>query len=128
MNAQRASFVQAVLEGVPLPATRSQLLAYARAQDASVARDIEALPDQEYDRLDAVGELLTMQPSPPKPPERVLPRPESGKPPGGDDYLEPFPSDTGAVRHDAPRQNPPAKAIDRASKTQKKQEAEQGGG
>jgi Protein of unknown function (DUF2795) len=127
VNAQRSVYVQAVLEGVPLPATRSQLLAYARANDASVVRDLEALPDGEFDRLDAVGELLTMQPSAPKPPEHGLARPESGKPPGGDDYLEPFPSDTGKVRHDAPRTSPPQQAIEQASETQKKQQAEQGG-
>jgi hypothetical protein len=126
VNAQRASFVQVVLEGVPLPATRTQLLEYARAQDGSVATDLEGLPDREFDRLDEVGELLTMQPSAPRPPEHGLPKPESGKPPGGDDYLKPHPSDTGKVRHDAPRTNPPQKAIEKASKTQKKQKAEQG--
>jgi hypothetical protein len=31
------------------------------------------------------------------------------------------------VRHSTPRQNPPEKAIKKASKTQKKQKAEQGG-
>jgi hypothetical protein len=127
VNAQRASYVQAVLEGVPLPATRSQLLEYARANDTSIVRDLQQLPDEEFDRLDAVGELLTMQPSAPKPPEHGLPRPESGKPPGGDDYLTPHPDDTGKVRHDAPRTNPPQKAIEQASETQKKQKAEQGG-
>jgi Protein of unknown function (DUF2795) len=125
VNAQRASLVQAVLEGVPLPATRNQLVEYARSQDVSIVADLEQLPDREFDRLDAVGELLTMRPSAPKPPQHGLPRPESGKPPGGDDYLTPHPTDTGKVRHDAPRQNPPAKAIEKASKTQKKQKAEQ---
>ena len=127
MNAQRASEIQAVLEGVPLPAKKTQLLEYARAQAPSVVADLEGLPDGEFDRLDRVGQLLTMQPSAPKPPEHGLPRPESGKPPGGDDYLTPFPADTGRVRHDAPRDNPPAKAIEKASKLQKKQKAEQGG-
>jgi hypothetical protein len=128
VNTQRATYIQAVLEGVPLPTTREQLLAYARANDPSVARDLETLPaDTQFDRLDAVGELLTMHPSAPKPPERGLPRPESGKPPGGDDYLTPFPGDTGKVRHDAPRTNPPQKAIEQASQTQKAQKAEQEG-
>jgi hypothetical protein len=126
MDAQRATEIQTVLEGVTLPATRKDLLAYARENDAGIIRDLEQLPDGEYDRLDAVGELLTMQPSAPKPPEHGLPRPESGKPPGGDDYLTPFPSDTGFVDHDAPRTNPPQKAIEEASKTQKRQKAEQG--
>ena len=115
-----------MLEGVPLPATRDQLIAYARAEDPAIVRDLEGLPDEEFDRLDAVGDLLTLEPAAPKP-GGSLPRPESGKPPGGDDYLEPFPSDTGLVRHDAPRQDPPQKAIEEASETQKRQKAEQGG-
>ncbi|HEY0416508.1 MAG TPA: DUF2795 domain-containing protein [Gaiellaceae bacterium] len=126
MNAQRAAEIQAVLEGVPLPATRDQLIAYARAEDPAIVRDLEGLPDEEFDRLDAVGDLLTLEPAAPKP-GGSPPRPESGKPPGGDDYLEPFPSDTGLVRHDAPRQDPPQKAIEEASETQKRQKAEQGG-
>ena len=125
MNAQRAARIQAVLEGVPLPATRSQLLEYAQAEDPEVVRDLEGLPDEQFDRLDAVGELLTLVPTVAQPAQSV-PRPESGKPPGGDDYLEPFPSDTGRVRHDAPRQNPPQKAIEQASQTQKRQQASQG--
>ncbi len=125
MNAQRATEIQAVLEGVPLPASRAELIAYARREDPGVVRDLEGLPDERFDRLDAVGELLTLAPSTPRPSDD-LPRPESGKPPGGDDYLRPFPSDTGLVRHDAPRQNPPAKAIEKASKAQKRQAAEQG--
>jgi hypothetical protein len=112
VNAQRASEIQAVLEGVPLPATRKQLLEYARENDASVVSDLQGLPDAKFDRLDAVGELLTM--------------PESGKPPGGADYLTAHPADTGKVHHDAPRTNPPQQAIEKASKTQKRQQAEQG--
>ena len=125
MNTQRTSEIQAVLEGVPLPASKKQLLDYARAQDGSIVTDLEGLPDQDFDRLDQVAELLTMRPSAPKP-EQDLPRPESGKPPGGPDYLKPFPSDTGAVRRTAPPDNPPQKAIQQASQTQKRQQAEQG--
>lgn len=125
MNAQRAAEIQSVLEGVPLPATRSVLLAYAREQVPDVTRDLEGLPDEEFRSLDEVGRLLTLVPTAPKPAIGV-PRPESGKPPGGDDYLTPHPSDTGRVRHDAPPQNPPQKAIERASETQKKQKAAQG--
>lgn len=128
MNAQRATEIQAVLEGVPLPATRAMLVDYARTQDATVARDLESLPEREYRRLDEVGELLTRTPTAPTPPGHDLPRPESGKPPGGDDYLSAFPTDTGRVRHDAPRQNPPQKAIEKASQTQKRQQAARGGG
>ena len=126
MDTKRAAEIQAVLEGIPLPAKKRQLVEYARGQDASIARELEGLPDEEFDRLDAVGELLTLVPTRPRE-GAPLPLPESGKPPGGADYLTPFPSDTGRVRHDAPRQNPPQKAIEKASKLQKKQKAAQGG-
>ena len=126
MNTQRAAEIQAVLEGVPLPATRSELIAYAQEQSPSVAEDLQGLPDEEFRRLDEVGELLMLVPTAPAPRDD-LPRPESGKPPGGPDYLTPRPPDTGRVRHDAPRDNPPQKAIEQASETQKKQLAEQGG-
>jgi hypothetical protein len=127
MNTQRASEIQAVLEGVPLPASRRQLLDYARAQDASIVRELERLPEETFDHLDAVGERLTVQPEAPAPPADTVPRPESGKPPGGDDYLTAFPADTGRVRHSAPRDNPPQKAIEQASELQKQQKQEQGG-
>jgi hypothetical protein len=126
MNAQRAAEIQAVLEGIPLPARRSQLIAYAQGQSPALAEDLEGLPDEEFRRLDEVGELLMLVPSAPAPADD-LPRPESGKPPGGPDYVTPAPSDTGRVRHDAPRDNPPQKAIEEASEKQKKQQAEQGG-
>jgi hypothetical protein len=126
VDTQRAAEIQAVLEGVPLPAGKSELVEYARAQDEGVARELAGLPDEQFDRLDRVGELLTLVPSAPKPGPRP-PLPESGSPPGGPDYLEPFPADTGLVRHDAPRQNPPQQAIEKASRLQKKQQAAQGG-
>ena len=126
MNAQRAAEIQSILEGVPLPATRRQLLRYAQANDTRVVAELRGLPDEEYRRLDEVGELLTLGPSVPRSGER-LPRPESGKPPGGPDYLRAHPSDTGRVRHDAPRDNPPEQAIERSSQQQKKQQAEHGG-
>jgi hypothetical protein len=125
VNTQRVAEVQAVLEGVSLPATRSQLIAYARGQEPDVVRDLERVPDREYDRLDAVGEaLLRVQPLAAR--EDRVPKPKSGQPPGGPDYLRPFPDDTGRVRHDAPSGNPPQKAIEHASETQKRQAAEQG--
>jgi hypothetical protein len=126
VDTQRAAEIQAVLEGIPLPAKKSELVEYARAQDDGIARELEGLPDEEFDRLDAVGEILMLVPTAPGPDGR-LPRPESGKPPGGQDYLTPNPSDTGLVRHSAPRQNPPQQAIEKATKLRKKQKAEQGG-
>ncbi|HZQ83112.1 MAG TPA: DUF2795 domain-containing protein [Gaiellaceae bacterium] len=124
MNSQRAAQVQVVLEGIPLPATKSDLIAYARAQDPAVVSDLEGLPDELFRRLDEVGELLMRVPSAPKPGPR-LPRAESGVPPGGADYLTPFPDDTGKVRHDAPPANPPQKAIEQQTKRQKRQASAQ---
>jgi Protein of unknown function (DUF2795) len=126
MDTQRAAEIQAVLEGIPLPAQKSMLIAYARKQDASVADELQGLPEQEYARLDEVGQLLTLAPTARKPEPR-RPLPESGKPPGGPDYLTPFPTDTGLVRDDAPRQNPPKQAIEEQTSRQKRQKAEQGG-
>lgn len=124
MDSQRAAELQAVLEGIRLPATRDELIAYALEQDPRFVRDLEELPDEEFDRLDAVGELLMRPPTAARE-KAPPPHPESGKPPGGDDYLRPFPADTGRVRDDAPPSNPPQKAIEEASQTLKQQQAEQ---
>ena len=86
-----------MLEGIRLPAARGDLIAYARRYDASIAAELEALPDDEFDRLDAVGELLRDVPSSPRP-EPEAPRPESGEPPGGPDYVKPSPANTGESR------------------------------
>jgi hypothetical protein len=61
----------------------------------------------------------------PRPPR---PYPESGLPPAGDDYVNPA-ARSGAVRPDWPADNPPEKAIDEQTKTQKEQQArrERGG-
>ena len=37
MTMQRAAEIQVVLEGVPLPASKQQLVAYARSEDADAA-------------------------------------------------------------------------------------------
>lgn len=123
-DTQRAAEIQAVLEGVPLPATRAELVAYAREQEPDVVRDLERLPDEVYAHLDQVGERLAPV-AVPRRADGALPAPESGEPPGGDDYTRAFPDDTGRVRHDAPPGNPPQKAVEQASQTQKKQQAEQ---
>jgi hypothetical protein len=119
VNLQRSAEIQVVLEGVTLPATRDELVHYAALHDAAAAVELERIPDREYESIDEVGEAL----SPTQPvhsTEDWLPKPESGKPPGGDDYLRPFP-ESGQVRTDAPPDNPPQKAIEKASETQKKQ-------
>jgi hypothetical protein len=84
-----AAETQVVLEGVPLPARKERLLAYARAQDAEerILAALRSLPEREYRALDEVGEeLARVQP------ERVRaqphePRAESGAVPGGDAYV-----------------------------------------
>jgi hypothetical protein len=88
-----AARTQTVLEGVRLPATRAELERHARdaAADDEVLAAIARLPDRRYGRIDDVGELIA--PTHPGD-ERGLatPRPHSGAPPGGDDYLVPSPS------------------------------------
>jgi hypothetical protein len=90
MDFQRAAEIQIVLEGISLPATRDELVEYARREDRSAAQALERIPDGEYDRLDAVGEALRRT-APQRREQTQLPRPESGEPPGGGDYLEPHP-------------------------------------
>ena len=55
-----AAETQVVLEGVPLPARKERLLAYARAQDAEerILAALRSLPEREYRALDEVGEEL----------------------------------------------------------------------
>jgi len=124
VNAQRANEIQVMLEGVPLPAKRADLIRYAQEHDPALVNDLAGLPDEEFPDLDAVGELLTMQPSAAKAAAKP-PRPESGKPPGGDAYLTPF-NESGAVRHDAPRTRPPQDVLEQQTETQKRQQAKQG--
>jgi hypothetical protein len=125
MNLQRVAEIQVVLEGVKLPATRDELVRYAETYDTEAARELASISNREYERLDDVGEELAPT-QPARASTQKPPRPESGKPPGGDDYLRPFP-ESGKVRPDAPRDNPPQKAIEQAQETVKKQKAAQGG-
>jgi hypothetical protein len=119
MDNQGAAELQALLEGVPLPATKRELVAYARTQDGDAARYLESLPDREYRSLDEVGEALApVQPS--RSQSEPLPHEESGEPPGGEDYVTPHP-EPGAVRHDAPPSNPPQKALESQTQAQTEQ-------
>jgi len=126
MDLQRSAEIQVVLEGIPLPASRDQLVQYAARFDEDAARSLETIPNREYEHIDEVGGELAATKVVAATGDK-LPKPESGKPPGGDDYLRPNP-EPGAVRHDAPRDHPPQKPIEQASKTQKRQKAEQEGG
>jgi hypothetical protein len=80
--------IEELLVGVPLPATKQELVDYARSQPGGsrAAERLQRIPDREYTAIqDAAEELEPVQP------ERSSPRiepptPESGKPPGGDAY------------------------------------------
>ena len=101
---QRVAMLQGLLEGVPLPATRDELIEYAEQQDGGHAfrPELERLPDREYGALDEVGEALApVQPlwDGARPNE---PHPESGLPPGGDAYTDAA-AEPGAVREQGPR-------------------------
>lgn len=122
---QRSAEIQAVLEGISLPAKKQELISYMREQDGSFVSDLEGLPDEEFRSIDEVGRLLTLVVTAPQP-GQDLPRAESGNPPGGKDYLEAFPEDTGKVRHTAPPANPPQQAIEKATKKKKRQMAAHG--
>jgi hypothetical protein len=80
------AYLEALLEGVPLPATRSDLITYAkRNHDRRAAELLTSLPEGRYDWLDQVGEAL--EPVQPKwPRRRQVPKAESGLPPGGPAY------------------------------------------
>lgn len=113
-----------MLEGVPLPAKKRQLIDYAREQDEAAATELQRLPDKEYRSLDDVGEALApVQPERPTP-DAQKPHEESGLPPGGDSYTDPHP-EPGAVRPSAPASNPPQKALEQQTKTQKQQQEKQ---
>jgi hypothetical protein len=101
---QRAAELQALLEGVALPATREELIDYAMRQANGdwFRAELEGLPEREFGSLDEVGEeLVSVQPSPDRQQPRE-PRPESGMPPGGDAYTNPE-AEPGAVREQGPR-------------------------
>jgi hypothetical protein len=82
--------VESVLEGLPLPAGRREILEYARAEGLEgdlLAELGRRLGSQQYPSLDAIGEeLVTVQPT-----RRRLtdapPAPESGDLPGHDAYV-----------------------------------------
>jgi len=94
--------LESLLEGVPLPTGRRELIEYARRQDHAVALQLETLPDREYRSLDEVGEALEPAQPTPVPEHAPLPHSESGLPPGGDDYLK-ADAKPGAVRSHGPQ-------------------------
>ncbi len=95
--------LQALLEGVDLPARKRELVHYARAQTArlELLRLLERLPEREYRSLDEVGEALEpVQPPRHQAPQRT-PRAESGVPPGGEAYTDAS-AEPGRVRERGP--------------------------
>jgi hypothetical protein len=86
VGSRRAAEIQVVLEGIRLPASRAELAEYAASFDLDAAAAIRRLPDRRYGSIDEVGEALV--PREPRPsPERRLPRPERGSPPGREAYV-----------------------------------------
>jgi hypothetical protein len=83
--------IEALLVGVPLPATKDELLAYARRQhggERAVAL-LEGIPEREYRALQDVGEELEPRQVEERkqPPQTELPEVESDLPPGGAAYV-----------------------------------------
>jgi hypothetical protein len=86
MGTQRIAEIQVVVEGIRLPATRDELVSYARRYDAAAAEQLASLPKGSYDSIDAAAEALRrVQPSPRD--AQPLPASANGSPPGGSDYL-----------------------------------------
>jgi hypothetical protein len=90
VDASRAAELQVLLEGVPLPAEKATLLAYAVQQHAEpVFIDaLRTLPERQYVSIDDVAEELLHVHPPPQSAEPPPPREESSGPPGGDAYTE----------------------------------------
>jgi hypothetical protein len=98
VSAQQAAEIQALLEGVALPAHKRDLVRYARREQAAdAAAQLEKIPDREYKSLDEVGEALFPVQPPSGKAQAEIPHAESGQPPGGDAYTDPDP-DTGRIQ------------------------------
>jgi hypothetical protein len=125
VDTARAAEIQVVLEGIPLPASRDELVRYARAEDERAASALAKIPDRTYTRLDAVGEeLVRVQPEPAE--DAPEPAVESDLPPGGDDYVNTKPR-SGAVRRDAPKDSQAQKTLEKQSQTLARQQKKQSG-
>ena len=123
MDFQRVAEIQVVLEGISLPATRDELVEYALRQDGDAAAVLARLPDRRYERIDAVGEAL--RPTSPRRSEpELLPKPESGLPPGGADYVTAHP-ESGAVRPPDGPVTPPQDVIEEQTQAQQRQQQAQ---
>jgi hypothetical protein len=84
------SQVEALLVGITLPASKDELVAYARAQPGGerAATRLEQIPEREYRAIQEAGEELEpVQPEHEPTPRIEQPHPESGQPPGGPGYV-----------------------------------------
>jgi Protein of unknown function (DUF2795) len=62
------SGIEALLEGMPLPARRDEIVDHAEVEgaDDDLLAALRALPDREYETADEVGETLRpIEPNPP---------------------------------------------------------------
>ena len=102
MSTREVAELQVLLEGVPLPASKQELMDYARAEDGGrFAALLAQLPDREFGSLDEVGEELSPVQPERKQPDAQSPREESGKPPGGEAYTDAS-AEPGRVREAGP--------------------------
>jgi hypothetical protein len=56
----RPDLIETLLEGVPLPARRDEIVEHAEIEgaDEDILAALRALPDREYDTLDYISESL----------------------------------------------------------------------
>jgi len=87
MDTTRVAELQALLEGVQLPAEKAVLLVHAVQQRAEPAfiDALRELPDRRYESLDEVGEELVHVEPASQPDEAPMPREERGGAPDGDE-------------------------------------------
>jgi hypothetical protein len=94
--------IEELLVGVPLPASKRELVDYARAQPGGgrAAERLARIPDREYDSIQDAGEALEPVQPERSEPRVVGPRVESDAPPGGAAYTggEELPANVEAVR------------------------------
>ncbi|HSP72285.1 MAG TPA: DUF2795 domain-containing protein [Gaiellaceae bacterium] len=83
------AYVESLLSGIALLASKRELVAYARRQEdgAAAAERLRALPEREYRALQDVGEELEPRQPEARQAPTTLPREESDLPPGGAAYL-----------------------------------------
>jgi hypothetical protein len=86
MTAPNRAYIEALLEGVPLPARPKDLADYARSEgDERLVALLGSLSKPRYGSLDEVGEeIQAVQPEWRQ--KRSRPRAESDLPPGGSEY------------------------------------------